>query len=515
MKKAKYIKIILLAGLVSFAGVSCDDKLDEPMELDAGSSFDYTSAEGAKGAVMGAYATLSGKKASDNGDTGFGWEQIPLISVRGDDVNAGGKGDQAPFTDTDNYAYDQSYWMYNSLWEILYQRVVQVTAQIEELEKFRAGGVNSQLINQYIAECKTLRAFYTLEISRVWGKVIVMEVLDQSKLTLRSKDDVMSWISAEMDQSIPNLPDMRPNQRVDIRGGVTKYTALAIKAMANLELKNYQGVADATGAIINSGKFTLHSDYYQLFKTPGKLADENLLEIQYSDFGVGTGNNVKHLWDFYGPTSWTPSVAGATAGWGFYEPSMKYVKFMLNRNEQKRLVTNVLFTPDGITKIKEDPNFSTLPSWVSSVTPDNDQINNSARALFFSGKHYLPSNQLLPGRLSYGSNKNYIITRYAEILLMYAEAVSRGANPSAGTALSAVNKVRERAQIGLLTSVTSDQVMDEKYAELGMEWGVRYFDMVRLGNTAALSYDGRNFTMNKQFLPYPLAQLERIQSLDK
>ncbi|MPS72165.1 MAG: RagB/SusD family nutrient uptake outer membrane protein [Chryseobacterium sp.] len=512
MKKLKYIKIVLFAGIVGLT--SCDSKLDEPMELDSSSSFDYTSAEGAKGAVMGAYATLSGKKA-DNSDTGFGWEQIPLISVRGDDVNAGGKGDQAPFTDTDNYAYDQSYWMYNSLWEILYQRIVQVTAQMNELEKFRAGGVNSQLIDQYIAECKTLRAFYTLQISRVWGKVIVMDVLDQSQLTLRSKDDVMSWISEQMDSAIPSLPDMRPNQRTDIRGGVTKYTALAVKAMANLELKNYQGVADATGQIINSGKFTLFGDYYELFKTPGKLADENLLEIQYTDFGVGTGNNVTHLWAFYGPTSWTPSVAGANAGWGFYEPSMKYIKFMLSRNEQKRLVSSVLFTPDGINKIKEDPAYATLPSWVSNVTPDNDQINNSARALFFSGKHYLPSNQLIPGRLDYGSNKNYIITRYAEVLLMYAEAVARGASPTAGSAVDAVNKVRDRANLGLLTSVTADQVMDEKYAELGMEWGIRYFDMVRLGNTAALSYDGRTFTMDKQFLPYPLAQLERIQSLDK
>jgi hypothetical protein len=45
-----------------------------------------------------------------------------------------------------------------------------------------------------------------------------------------------------------------------------------------------------------------------------------------------------------------------------------------------------------------------------------------------------------------------------------------------------------------------------------MEWGIRYFDMVRLGNTAALSYDGRTFTMDKQFLPYPLAQIEKIRS---
>lgn len=101
-----------------------------------------------------------------------------------------------------------------------------------------------------------------------------------------------------MDEAVPNLPDMRPNQRTDLRGGVTKYTALAIKAMANLELKNYQAVADATGTIINSNKFTLYTDFNQLFKIPGKLADENLLEIQYSDFGTGSGNNVSHLWAF-------------------------------------------------------------------------------------------------------------------------------------------------------------------------------------------------------------------------
>ena len=98
---------------------------------------------------------------------------------------------------------------------------------------------------------------------------------------------------------------------------------------------------------------------------------------------------------------------------------------------------------------------------------------------------------------------------------MYAEAVARGANPTAGTAASAVNLVRQRAGLSTLSSVTADQVMDEKYAELGMEWGIRYFDMVRLGNTTALSYDGRTFTMEKQFLPYPLAQVDKINALSK
>lgn len=504
MKNIQYIKIICL-GILFGSFFSCNDRLNEgPEDTAEVSTVDYSSAIAAKAMAVGIYS-----KFKD-----IAWPQTAILSVRGDDVNAGGKGDQAPFTDTDRYSYDANFWMYNNLWESFYQRIVDYTATIEQLEKFRAGGVDPNLINQYQAECKTLRAFTLLEISRVWGKVIVMENLDQSTLTLKSKDDVMKWVSAQMDEAAPNLPDMRPNQRTDINGGVTKYTALAIKAMANLELKNYQAVADASGAIINSGKFGLFSSYYDLFKINGKLANENLLEIQYSD--TASSSNIKFdTWDFYGPQKWTPVVSTAGGGWGFYEPSLKYIKFMLDRGEKERLETSVIFTPAGIAQIKSDPNYATLPSWVSNITRDGDQFLNHERYLFLSGKHYLPSTQLTSGFNSYGSNKNLIAIRYAEVLLMYAEAVSRGANATAGTAVSAVNVVRQRAGLSALSSVTSDQVMDEKYAELGMEWGIRFYDMVRLGNTAALSYDGRTFTLDKQFLPYPTAQVDKINALSK
>ena len=80
----------------------------------------------------------------------------------------------------------------------------------------------------------------------------------------------MQHISDQMDDAMPFLLDMRPNERTDLPGGVTKYTALTIKALANQELKNYQAVADAAGQIISSGKFSLFPEFYELFKTPGK-----------------------------------------------------------------------------------------------------------------------------------------------------------------------------------------------------------------------------------------------------
>ena len=484
---------------------TCEDNLDEEQELIVlTGQIDYTSEDGAFGALIGAYEKFQS----------VGWEQIPLLAVRGDDVNAGGLGDQQGFADTDNYIYDNSYWMYNSIFENWSQDILQITSQIESLERFRDGGVNSALIDQYIAECKVLRGFITLELSRLFGDVYKIQTTDQTQIEVLPKDELMVWISTQMDEAIPNLLDIAPSQRTDLPGGITSYTALTVKAMANLEIGNYQNVADATGEIINSNAFQLFDDYYHLFKTDGKLANENILEIQYSDFGQASGENVSHLFAFYGPQNWTAAVPEATSGWGFYEPSFKFIKFMLDRGETVRLETSVLFTDRGIAELQSDPAYATLPSWISNTTRDGDIINDYSRAFQASGKHYLPSIELTSGRTDYGTNKNYTVIRYAEVLLMYAEALTRGATGTAGTADNVVNEVRNRAGLGNLSGVTSDQVMDEKFAELAMEWGIRYHDMVRLEKTEELSYDGRTFTMQKAYLPYPQEQLDQSYILN-
>ncbi len=220
-----------------------------------------------------------------------------------------------------------------------------------------------------------------------------------------------------------------------------------------------------------------------------------------------------YLYAFFGPQGWTPKVDGSASGWGFWEPSLTWIKFMLDRNETTRLETSVLFTNRGISEIQSDPNYATLPSWISNTTPSGDVINDYPRALFASGKHYLPSDQLIPGRNSYGSNKNFTCIRYAEVLLMYAEALTQGASGSAGSADDAVNKVRTRANLTPLSGVTNNDVMDEKFAELAMEWGTRFFDMVRLKKYDVLSYEGRTFTEDLIFLPYPQAQVDQLSQL--
>jgi starch-binding outer membrane protein, SusD/RagB family len=505
-----YIKAAFL--VLALLGTSaCQDKLDtlpENKAFTAGT--DYTLTSNMILPLIGLY----GRHYE------VGWMSFPVYAVRGDDVNAGGLGDQIDFANEDIFKYNKDFWMFNAVWQDFYEMLFVANSTIEQVGLYQEKATSSAdkaKGDQYIAEAKVLRAWNLFTLSRIWGSIFISESSDPSELlhtALSTKDEVMSYISDQMDQAVPMLPDMNPNQRTDIKGGVTKYTALALKALANLELKDYQVVADVTAQIINSGKYSLEPDFYELFKIKGKFNNENIFEYQYSDFGQGSGDAKTYLFDFYGPGDWTPKITGSGGGWGFWEPSLTFIKFMLDRGESVRLETSVIFTPRGIAKLKEDPGYSTLPAWITNITRSGDQFNDHARYMFMGGKFYLPSDQLTPGRTSYGTNKNYTLIRYAEILLMYAEALTQGATGSAGTADDAVNLVRNRAGMTPLSGVTTQMVMDEKLAELGTEMGARFYDMVRLGTTSVLNYEGRNFTTDKTFLPYPQNQVDQLPALN-
>nr|MBI1231273.1 RagB/SusD family nutrient uptake outer membrane protein [Cytophagales bacterium] len=497
-----FLSVFLSAGIF----VSCMDKLDEPLENQfIVEGTDYSQSSNMILLLYGAYAELNNLQ----------WESFPIISVRGDDVNPA--GDQFPLTETDAFRYDRNFWMYNSTWLNLYTDLLRWHGAIEEIQKYEEAGANAANAQQYIAEIKVMQGLELIHLARLWGGILIPSESQPSHLfdvEVSTFEEVMQHVSGLMDEAIPLLPAIHPNQRTDISGGITRFTALAVKAMANLEMGNYPAVAAATGEIIGSNQFALEPDYYQLFKIPGKLNDEYLLEFQYSDFGQASGTVTRYLWDFFGPASWNPSVSGASTGWGFWEPTTKYIKFMLDRGEESRLQTTVLFTPDGIEALRNDPNYQNLPSWISNVSPDGDVFNNHPRYNYLSGKFYLPSTQLTPGRFSYGENNNFPVIRYAEVLLMHAEAMVNGASSAEMTAVEAVNEVRQRAGLEPLSSVTLEEVLDEKFAEFGTEWGIRFYDLMRYERYGELDYGGRDFEpAMHRFLPYPLEQQDILPQI--
>ncbi|MFB6318826.1 RagB/SusD family nutrient uptake outer membrane protein [Saccharicrinis sp. FJH54] len=504
IKKIIYnIRPVFFTGLLLVLVYGCTDKLDAPFEdIALTSDVDYTQGEDMILPLLGAYYGLYTRA----------WEEPITLGIRGDDVNAA--GDQVPMQEQDAFKYQASQWNLNSVWQLHYNDIINVFTSIEEINKYRPYANDDALADQYIAECKVIRAYLYLNLARTFGGCIVIDDLaDIQNTPVSNKSQVMQYIVDQMNEAIPDLPAVRPNERTDIKGGMTRFTAYAIQAIAYQEMENYQGVADATAAIIGSGRFQLYPDYYYLFKTAGKLNDENILEFQYSDFGAGEGDRFAFQFAPFGIGGWTPVVDGADGGWGFYEPTMKYIEFMLGRGDSIRLETSVIFTPDGITALQNDYS-GTIPSWISNTNREGDVFNNNVRLKFGSGKHIQPSTELIPGRSAMGSNKNFIVIRYAEILLMYAEALTRGAASNiAMTDVQAVNEVRVRAGLDQLNSVTTQTVLDEKFAELAMEWGKRYYDMVRTKNTGELTQPGKTFTMDKAYYPFPADQVSELPQL--
>ncbi len=502
MKKITYFYMpFIIIGLLIISVFSCTEKLDAPFEDETFTSdVDYTKGDDIILPLLGAYYKFYDRT----------WDGALTYSIRGDDVNAA--GDQVPMQEQDQFMYQASHWNINAFWQHQYDAIINCFIEMDEIEKYRPAKNNDALADQYIAECRVMRAWEYLTLAKTFGGCIVIDQVDNiQSTTVSNKAEVMQYIVDEMTEVIPDLPAVHPNKRSDVKGGITQFTAYAIQAMAYQELENYQGVVDATSPIINSGEYQLSSDFYHLFRLAGKLDDENILEFQFSDFNQGTGDQFRHGFNPYG-LAWIPVRTGAGGGWNFYEPTKKYIKFMLDRGETVRLETTVHWTPAGMTEIENE--WGPLPGWINNFNREGDQFIDNARKKWGAGKYIQPSTELIEGRNAPGSNKNFIVIRYSEILLMYAEALTRGAASSISmTADQAVNMVRSRAVLGTLTGVTTQQVLDEKFAELGTEWGIRFFDMVRTENTAELSHEGKTFTMDKAYLPFPADQVAELPQL--
>ena len=288
MRYFKIKRFHLFLAMLGLLLAGCANELDQPeLNNNFAGGTDFTQTEDMIFSLIGVYQSVADR----------GWEQPLVVSTRGDDVNAA--GDQQGLKNQDRYVYDNSFFGSRTLWETYYEDIIRAHTAMEQIERYMefADEDGIALGEQYIAEAKVLRAVLLFQLSQVYGAVFIPQSSDLDEFadvtSVPTKDEVMQHLSDQMDEAIPFLLDMRPNERTDLPGGVTKYTALHIKALANQELENYQAVADATGEIINSGKFSLYPDFYELFKTPGKLSNESLYEFQYSDFGAGTGDRVE------------------------------------------------------------------------------------------------------------------------------------------------------------------------------------------------------------------------------
>lgn len=486
---ATKISAILLAG-VSMAGLQSCDYLDiEPEKTLPGESVDYTRTEEMYEAVSGCYAAVR--------TYNMHWILNLLTVIRDGDVWSGRTDDQGDLVTMGNtYIYNSAWWGINETWRNYYQIIRICNSALSSLDEYEAHITSEDDMKRcrsYRGEVKIIRSLAYYRLAQFFGNVPILADNYQTDYTPSERNVVYEYVLRDLDYAMTYTPKVRPNQMEHV-GAFSGYTAQALAAKVYLQMGNYEKVEELTDGMISSGLFTLYNDYYQLWKIPGRLCDESLAECQVTDFGMGSGDyiGVDQFFNCAGPTISNPNTTlQSTGGWNFVGYFDSFYDWAIDRGETVRATTTFLV---GGTE-----------------TPSGDYVapaGNANNTNIWNGKWYLPLEQITPGRTEYGCNNNVRILRYADVLLMNAEAKVRlGRNGD-----EPFNAVRRRAAMPELRNVDVDMILDERRMELCCEWGERYADLVRTGKAAQV-LGPKGWSPDKTYFPIPSEQLDLAPEL--
>lgn len=500
MKFLKKSLSYILPAVLLLGSSSCSDFLDKaPENKVPEASVDYTNLDNMYNPVSGVYGQVR--------VGGLHWITLAASIVRDDDIWSGRQDDQADLISIgEKFIYSNSWWGFNETWNQHYKIIRYANAALEDLEQFKANipagdSDHTQKNEIYQAEVRFLRAFAYYRLTQFFGDVTILRSNEQTDMTRSKRDVVYRYMLAEdLNYAINHLPRVLPRD-AEHSGAVTAYTAEALAAKINLIMGNYSEVERLTDDIINDGKCKLYDDFYNLFKLKGILCEESLFELLTTNFGTGSGDEIRpgEYFTFQGPVN-----QGVVSGWGFIGYRDEFVKWAEDRGETVRATTT--FLKGGET------------------TPSGDFIagtTNPTATNCWNGKAYLPASETLNGR-GYGSGNSVRIIRYADVLLMNSEAKIRlGKNGDYG-----INEVRKRAKMPVLTNATLDQVIDERRMEFAGEWGERYLDLIRTGKAAQVLNEGADpdasdnkivvngWSADKTYYPIPAEQIENAPSLN-
>lgn len=478
MKAIKYI-IVLLAAILT---VSCQDFLNIRTEATMPSSgLDYTKTENIFMPVSAAYASMRlGEGEAQN--------YIAVLEVASDDADKGSSADDGPSVkEFDEFTYGPENEHIGHVWSIFYNVVSAANYAVESMDEFDKA-VSSDDAKRQVVECRAearlIRAWAYFNLVRLFGEVpLIDRTMDSEALAsmkVSSVPDLYKFIYSDIDSGIENLPE----SYVDMPGRYTKYTAMALKAKVALYNKDWTEAAKEADAIMASGKFSLMPKFRDAFSVEHENGPESLMEIQSSDMGQVSGAMPICYYGFIqGPRNGVEPIQG----WGYKVPSQALIDFFNSRGDNIRKATTLLER--------------------GSTTPEGDTVAENCANPYYNGKVYVPSRYNTRSFNAYALDHNMRLIRYADILLIYAEAMANGASiasKSGYTADSALNEVRSRAGLPAV-SATLQNIYDERRAELALEEN-RFFDLVRWGKAAEV-LGPLGFTAGKnEVFPIPATQ---------
>ena len=386
-----------------------------------------------------------------------------------------------------------------------------------------------------VAQIRTMRALYYFFMMDLYGNVPIVKNFGEAGLPPTApREEVFAYIESELKEAIPILPDLTETNRVLAYGRPTKYLAFALLSKMYLNAEYYlnrpryaEAVAMADSILVKN-RYVLSADYSAIFRPDNGPAitetifagiyDANLIKGNAMTrwtlnqglapkFGVTyvASNIMSTLPDFYSKFNLTGDVRNDTwlVGKQFNLDGSPILISTTNRG------FNQFYTGPG------DP--AAAINWHLELTPgiilENEATMDTGNDLQSQTQgarsiKYYPDPNASTDRFQ---NNDMPVFRLADVLLMKAEAILRGAtftivNGEPQTPLVLVNKLRIRARAPLANSINLNELLDERARELSWE-GWRRNDLIRYGQFEQKWGFKDNADVTRRIYPVPASEL--------
>lgn len=475
-------RTLAIAGACMFASVSCDDALDQGAEysLDAENYFkapgDY------ERALVGAYDLLQtsyldmwiGEIASDNSIAG------------GESVN-----DTESLHQIDAMTHGGVNQELRSLFRWMYAGITRVNYIYEFKDNLEFDGKN-----RILAEAAFLRAYYYFELVKFFGDVplIIDRRLSASEIASQQrtpKAQVYAQIESDLQFAAANL-----QWTTTVKGRITKGAALSMLGKVYLYQDKFTEAASTLDQVINEGPYDLADDFATIFRVANEEGPETVFDIQYVGLeGGGYGCFVClegfAAVGFHGIRGYEGPIY--RDGNSYNLPTQDLVnEFEAN---DPRLDASIL----DIEKFKASQPDPSVVKYVEGGGGHTGYYNN--KYIKRADELGLPDDDLT-------SPVNHKVIRFADVLLMAAEAHNRKPSPNDALARTYLNRVRDRVDMPEVNSsgtALRDAIYHERRVELAGE-GLHFFDLVRTGRAAA---EIPGFVVGKhELFPIPQAEID-------
>ena len=515
-KKVLYSTILSLAltGTVTFT--SCESQLDIEQKGATSTEQFYKTDADAEAALVAAYegfmCNVVGRQPDVSGSMGIYTPQKLILNMCGDDVYyaSGNYGDHEDAGCLNEFRNDTEALVPRLMYSGLYLSVYTCNLVLDHF----AESADTPVKRRCVAEARVLRAYDYFLLANLWGNPpLVLHQLSADALPFNCDKDpenpmtheqLIEWVAKECEEASGDLDERKSTSDKDGAVKVTKGFANALAGKAYLFAGQYDKAKAALKKVIDSGKYALvpGDKYMDNFHIEGDGDEEKVFEINF-EYNAGktgwSGMIQRSSWMEANAMNWRAgnfvvspqSVYSCIDGWGgLGVPQWFGDEFHENDGDSYRFKATLKHIDDAVYNMEYADSKLNEMSVEQKKTSKSVGIKDDVQGLY-GNSTWLAFKTVIRAAdtegQKYGNNirlNNYLVMRYAEVLLNYAEAcLQTGDNAEAK---KYINMIQERAGSKTISStVDMDVLKKEKSYELWME-GCRWFDIMRWKDAKAI-----------------------------